>query len=273
MKIKFVTCIAVALFSMNIAAQSSQNTVAEVMQQTGLNEQLPMLDEMILSKLEEKKSTFPKPEQFEQLKRIITSGMNSANAKKFITEYMVKYSNEDSLKMVVKLYRDSFMQEITRIENESSTPAMQKEVPDFFENLKTTPPSPVRIQLLTSLNTEMKGTEITVKMIQHVIVSIIKGANNILPLDKKMSDTELKSNMDSFFQPGFSQQITNQLVAYSLFIYRDVSNEKMNRYLEVWKAPTGKYCMDQIFKAYDFSFSKMGEITGGSMSELETSRK
>ena len=264
---------AVGLLSLNLMAQSSQNTVSEVMQQTGLNEQLTLLDEMIQSKLEEEKSMFPIPEQFEQFKEIMTSGMNSTNAKKFISEYLTKYSNEDSLKMVIALYRETFMQEITRIENESSTPAMQKEVPDFFENLKTTPPSPVRIQQISSLNKEMKGTEITVKMIQNVIVSMINGVNNFLPSDKQVSVAELKSNMTSYYQPAFAEQITNQLNAYSLFIYRDVSNEKLNRYLEVWKAPTGKYCMDQIFKAYDYSFSKMGKITGGSMSELEKSRK
>jgi len=273
MKMKFVMCIAVALLSMNLMAQSSQKTVAEVMQHTGLNDQLTQLDDMIQSKMEEKKSVFSKPEQFEQFKKIMTSGMNSTNAKKFISEYLEKYSNEDTLKMVVALYRDPFMQEITRIETESSTPEIQKEVPAFFENLKIIPPSPVRVKQLTNLNNEMKGTEITVKMIQNVILAMLKGVNNILPADKQISDTELKSDMISFFKPEFTQQMNNQLIAYSLFIYRDVSIEKLNRYLEVWNAPTGKYCMDQIFKAYNYSFSKMAEITGGSMSELDTSRK
>ena len=273
MKMKFVIYMVVALFSMNLMAQSSQKTVAEVMQQTGLNDQLLQLDEMIQSKIEEKKSIFPKPEQFEQFKKIMTSGMNSTNANKFISEFLEKYSNEDTLKMVVAFYRDPLMNEITRIENESSTTAMQKEVPAFFENLKTTPPSPVRVQQLTSLNKEMNGTEITVKMIQNVILAMIKGVNNTLPKDKQVSDTELKSEMDSFFQAGFAKQMNDQLIAYSLFIYKDVSDEKLNHYLKVWNTPTGKYCMNQILKAYDYSFSKMGEITGGSMSELETSRK
>ena len=271
MKMKFLMCIAVGLLSMNLMAQSSHKTVTEVMQKTGLNDQLAQLDDMIQSKMEEKKSVFSKPEQFEQFKKIMTSGMNSTNAKKFISEYLEKHSNDDTLKMVVALYRDSFMQEITRIETESSTPIIQKEVPAFFENLKIVPPSTVRVQQLTSLNNEMKGTEITVKMIQNVILAMLKGVNNILPTDKQISNSEIKSDMISFFKPEFTQQMNDQLIAYSLFIYRNVSDENMNRYVEVWKAPIGKYCMDQIFKAYNYSFSKMGEMTGSTMSVLDTS--
>jgi len=38
----------------------------------------------------------------------------------------------------------------------------------------------------------------------------------------------------------------------------------MNKYIEVWYTPIGKYGINQLLNALDYSFSKMSEITGSS---------
>jgi len=144
---------------------------------------------------------------------------------------------------------------------------------DFFQDMNTNPPAQNRVQQLVSLNQEMRTSEFMAKMMQNVVVSMIKGANNALPDDKQVSDEEIKVKMDSALQGDLAKQLTNQLIAYSIFIYKDVPDEKMNHYLEVWKSPTGKYCIDQLMKAYDYSFSKMFEITGGLLPVLDKNKK
>ena len=268
MNLKSLIVIVFAFICLSTFAQSSPQTVAEFMVQTGLKDQVAQLDGMIQSKIEEKKITFTKPEQFDLFKKIMNSGMNSKNAEKYIVEYLEKYTSEDSLNYVVTLYKDPFMQEFNRIEKESGTPASQQKMPAYFENFKTTPPAPERVQQLLSLTQDMKASEITVKMIRNIVVSMIKGGNNILPKSEQVSDKEITGQMDSVFNAEYEKKMTNQMLAYSLFVYKDVPDEKLNRYLEVWKTPTGKYCIDMIVKAYDYAFSRMGEITGGSITTL-----
>jgi len=106
-----------------------------------------------------------------------------------------------------------------------------------------------------------------------VVVAMIKGGNNSLPKAEQVSDIEITGQMDVTFNADYEKQMTNQMLAYSLFVYKDVPDEKLNRYLEVWKTPTGKYCMDRIMKAYDYAFTKMGEITGGSFPTLGEEKK
>jgi len=120
MKMKLVTCILVALLSMNALAQSKPKTVDEVMVLSGLKDQLSRLDITIGSKIEEKKSTFATPEQFEQFKTVMTRGLNSQNAVKHFAEYLEKYSKEDSMKLVVTFFDNPFMQEFNRIEKEAA---------------------------------------------------------------------------------------------------------------------------------------------------------
>jgi len=146
-------------------------------------------------------------------------------------------------------------------------------MPAYFESFKTTPPAPERVQQLLSLTQDMKASEITVKMIRNVVVAMIKGSNNMHPKAEQVSDTEITGQMDTMFNADFEKQMTNQMLAYSLFVYKDVNDEKLNSYLEVWKTPTGKYCIDKIVKAYDYAFTKMGEISGGSISTLGEGQK
>ena len=268
-KLRLVAVIALVLVSMHTMGQSSPKLVEEMLVQTDSKSLFANLDAMLASKMEEKKSTFTEPNQFDQFKTIMTSGFNSKNADKYFAEYIEKYSNEDSLKLIIVLYKDPFMQEFNRIEKESSTPEKQKEMIAYFQKMKDNPPAQARIMQLVSLNQEMKTSEMIVKLFQNLVVSMARGANNALPVDKQVSEVELKNDIAKAIPANFQQQMTNQLVGSMLFTYQNVPDEKLNSYIETWKKPTGKYCINLIMKAMDYSFSKMGEITGGSFSVLD----
>ncbi|MDP4268306.1 MAG: hypothetical protein Q8880_12855 [Bacteroidota bacterium] len=272
MKIKLLTCILVALFSLNAFGQSTPKTVDQVIVLSGIKDQLSRLDGMITTKIEEKKSTFSKPEQFEQFKTIMTTGLNSKNAVKYFSEYLEKYSKEDSMKLVVTFFDNPFMQEFNRLEKEAASSEKQKEVAAYFQSLKVIPPAQGRVQQLVTLNQEMKSSELTLKLVRNLILSMIKGANYNQPKDKQISDEEIKSNLTSIFTADYEQQMTNQIIAYALFTYKDVPDEKLNQYIEVWKTSTGKYSLDQLLNALDYSFTKMSEITGSTFSVLEKSK-
>ncbi len=273
MKLKLFTGIVAIAFSLSAFGQSSQKTVEEFLKQTGMSNLFKEFDGLIQSKISGKKSSFATPEQFEQFKTIMTSGMNAKNAQKFLSEYLEKYSNEDSMKQVTELYRDPFMQEFNRIEKEAATKEKQKEMIPYFQTLKETPPNQNRVQQLVSLNKEMRTSEILVKMLQHMTVSMIKGVNYTQPKDKQIDDKEILAKMDSILTPDFAVQMSNQLVAYMLFTYKDVKDDNMNHYLEVWNSPVGKYCMKVSVDAFDYSFSQMGEIIGSSFSVLDKSKR
>ena len=63
--------------------------------------------------------------------------------------------------------------------------------------------------------------------------------------------------------------MTNQLIALSIYTYKDVSDRDLSEYIDLWSSPIGKYYTNLVFDAYDYSFSKMGEIIGKSFKELE----
>ena len=250
-------------------AQSKPETVREVIIKTGIIDQLQAIDGLIAVKLDEKKSMFDKVEDFERFKVIMTSGMNSKNAQKYFEESLIKNSREDSLKMVISLFADPFVQEFNKLEKEASLPEKKPEMTAYFQSLSTTPPPQNRIQQLVALDKELKTSELTYKIFQNVILSMIKGGNAAMPAGKQMKDEEIKEALSKAVPANLDQILLNQTVAMSLFTYKNVTDENLNKYLEIYKTPAGKYCIAKFMDAFDYSFTQMGNATGNSLSTLE----
>lgn len=269
MKTKLTTSILMALLCLNVFAQSDSKTVNEVMVLSGIKDQLSGIDGTIAAKIEERKSTFSTPEQFEQFKTMMTTGLNSKNAIKFFAEYLEKYSKEDSMKLAVTFFNDPFIQEFNRIEKEAASPEKRKDMAAYFQTFNTTPPAQARILQLITLNQEMKTSELALKLLKNLTLSMIKGANSSLPKDKQIPEEEMTAKLAAALPANFDQQMTNQIIALMLFTYKDVSDDKLNQYIEAWKTPAGKYSINNILNALDYSFTKMSEMTGKSLSTLD----
>lgn len=257
----------VLLISVNISAQSNPETVNNLLQATGANAELQQLDAIFNAKIAEKKSSFENEADFEKFIQVMQSGFNSKNAEKYFVEYITLNGNEDSLKNVISMYQKPLMQEMNKVELEASDPAKQQEKMAFFQNMKENPLSQERIQMLVKLNNELGASEMTVNLLNNVIFAMANGANLSQPKEKQISEEELKTNLQSAFPPNFSQQMTNQVVALSMYTYKDVSDDKLAEYVNVWGKQLSKYYIQLLFGAYDYSFSKMGEEIGENLAE------
>jgi len=270
---RIVTSIIISFISVYSFAQSNPKTVNEMLEISGTKAQLNQLDELINSKIEEKKATFEKTGYFEQFKKIMTTGFNSKYAEKYLIEYFELNSSEDSLKKIISTFNTPFIQEFTKLELEANSPSKQKEQMTFFQNLKNNPPSQTRIQQLVTLNNDIGASEMTVKIVKNMIFAMARGGNLSQPKEKQISEEELTKQLSLAFPANFSNQMANQIVAQFLFTYKDVSDEKLNKYIEIWKSSTAKYYNKEMMNAYDYSFSKMGELTGSAFKELEKTEK
>ena len=260
-----LTILTVLFFSLTTIAQSSKQTVEEALAKSGSSAMFKQLDGMLDSKIAEKKTTFENENDFNKFSSIMRSGFSSTKAEAFFIDYFVKYTNEDSLKNIIKIYNNLLMQEMTKLEEEANSPTKQQEMQDYFAGLKNNPPSQDRIQSLMRLNSTVGASEMTVKLIENMIFSMTKGANQAQPKAKQISQDELEKSLKNIFPESFKQQMTNQIIAVWLFTYKDVDNDKLNSYIQTWETSTGKYFSKATLDALDYTFSKMGEDVGNSL--------
>ncbi len=269
MKLKVSIFTALLVAGMQLMAQSKTETVKAVLEVTGFKDQLQSIDALMASKIEEKKSSFEKTEDFERFKTMMTTGMNSKNMLSYFEEYLTKNTVEDSLKMVITLFSDPFVKEFSKLEKEASLPEKKQEMTTYFQSFSTNPPAQSRVQQLIALDKELKATEMTYKIFQNLIFSMIKGGNAILPKEKQMTEDQMKDALAKALPANFNQMLMNQSLAMSLFTYKSVSDEKLNKYLEIYKTKPGRYCMSKYMEAFDYSFTKMGSAIGNSLIQME----
>lgn len=264
MKTKLFSILAFTLLCTNSFAQTSHETVVELIKISGLTAVFQQLEEGTNAQLAQKKSSFKNEDEFNKFTNVIKSGLNSKNAEDYFIEYLELYTNEDSIRNIIRLYEQPFMQEMQKIELAANNASRQQEMQAYMESLNTNPPSQERTQQLVTLNRELGASEMTIKMIQNMVYSMVKGMNEIQPKDKQISKEELEQKISSSLPAGFAEQVANRIVTVYLFTYKDVSDDRLNAYISVMQTPTGRYCSKHTLKALDYSFSKMGEIIGNS---------
>lgn len=265
MKIKFITTIILSISLTSSFAQSSKQIVNEVLTKSGSAAMFKQFDGILDSKIAEKKSTFKNEDDFNKFASIMRSGFNSAKAEEYFIDYFAKFTNEDSLKSIIKIYNNPLMQEMTKLEEIANSPSKQQEMQNFFAGLSNNPPKQDRIQSLVRLNNATGATDMTVKLLENMIFAMIKGANQTQTEEQQISKTEIENKLKSAFPDSFKQQMTNQLVAVWLYTYKDVDNDKLNSYIQTWESSTGKYFSKATIAALDYTFSKMGENFGVSL--------
>lgn len=245
-------------------AQTSHETVVELMKISGSTAIFQQLEEGVNAQIAQKKSSFTNEEEFNKFANAIKSGLNSKNAEDYFIEYLELYTNEDSIRNVIRLYEQPFMQEMQKMELAANNPSRQQEMLAYMQNLNANPPSQERTQQLVTLNKELGTSEMTIKMIKNMVYSMVKGMNEMQPKEKQIPKEELEQKISSSLPAGFSQQMADRIVAVYMYTYKDVSDEQLNEYISVWQTPTGRYSSKHTLKALDYSFSKMGEIIGNS---------
>jgi hypothetical protein len=140
-------------------------------------------------------------------------------------EYFLKYTNEDTLQSVIKMYELPLMQEISKIEKAAGSAENQQGMISFISGLSSNPPAAERSDLIKRLYNAMGGSDMFVHMLENMITSMATGANQALPADKRKDPAELNKLMKNAFAGNIKEQFKSQLLSMWLYTYKDVDNE------------------------------------------------
>ncbi|PWJ39126.1 hypothetical protein [Sediminitomix flava] len=259
--------IILTLLTSQVFAQTPKETVAEVLEKSGSLVQFNQIDAMIDAQVAARKAGFENEEDFEKFSKFMKSAFNSESLKRDFISYFEQKANEDTLQIVSEIYENPLVVKMKETETSANDPSKQAEMLAFFQGFQSSPPSPERAQLVVELHKELGTAEMTVSIMKNMIVSIAKGANTLQPEDKRVSEDEILKGIASAFPAGFEQQLTSQLVAMSIYTYKDISDADLEKYVAVWKDPASKYFINMTMEALNYSFSKVGENMGKEMVE------
>ena len=238
--------------------QNNIEKIKELIQVSGVGEEILQMQAIFSAKLAEKKVSFSDEEEFNNFSKIMQSSFNSTSTEKYLVEYLEDNVSIDSLISIIAIFDNPMIQSMQKIELAANNPDRQQDKMNFFQNMKKSPLPQERIQLLVNLNNELEVANKIKSMLENIMFSIAKGININEPKEKQVTEKSLKTKIPSHIY----QQINNQIIALSMYTYKDISNDDLKEYLNIWMTPIAKYYIKILFEGYDYSFSKMGENLG-----------
>lgn len=263
-----ITLLSVLFICLSTVAQSKKQTVETLMEKMGSTAIFKDMDKTIDAQINGSKSKFGEKADFDKFSNIMKSGFSGKKLEGYFVEYFLKYTNEDTLQSVIKMYELPLMQEISIIEKAAGSAENQQEMLSFIAGLSSNPPAAERSELIKRLDNAMGGSDMFVHMLENMITSMANGANQALPADKRQDPAELNKLMKNAFTGTLKEQFKSQLMSVWLYTYKDVDNEKLNKYIQIWESAEGKYYLKSSLAALDYVFSKVGEEIGKSLGTL-----
>ena len=155
------------------------------------------------------------------------------------------------------MYNNPLLIKMNNYEQDIYNPKKREEQIIFFKKMKANPPKQERVNLLLNLNKTLKASIKTKNLLENIIIAFSQGYNLTLPKKEQLDIEMVESKAKLELPQKFSQQLTNQFVAVGLYVYKDVSDNELREYIEVWKSDIGKKYIDMIFNSYEVVFEKM----------------
>ncbi|OHX67002.1 DUF2059 domain-containing protein [Flammeovirga pacifica] len=253
----------ITLFVINLSsiAQTSSKLVTQLMEESGTAAQFDQLDQMIDAQIAQSTAQMS-PEMIESFTKVIKTSMNGAAMKKSYHDYFTKNCSEDTVKMILDLYKKPLVVKAKKMEVASQDPANQADQMQFFQNLQANPPAEERILLIATLNQELGTMEIMAELLSNMMYAMMKGANSVAPEGEQMTDDQLRAQIAQALPPMAIQQIQQQIIAVSIYTYKDMSNDEIKDYTQIWATKEGKSFIRNSKNAFNYSFEAVGEKIG-----------
>lgn len=268
MKQKMFLVAIVVMAASLLQAQSAKQLAREVYQNSGMNSIVKVLDQQFANQMNMNPTFATKPEA-EPFKKAMLGVMSAKNIEKYLLDYLEEEVPLEELETMAGIYKDPFVNEFTALELSVQQPEKQQEMAAYKTQLVTNPPSAERLKLIDQLIENQNTAETTKEMTLGMVMAMMRGGNALQPEDKRMNEEQMMERMNQAFPANFETMINEAIQSNSLFIYKDVPDDKLAKYVAIWSSEAGKTTMANFMNAIQFSFEKVGEQMGKSLASVK----
>ena len=221
------------------SAQPEKKALAvEIMEKSGMNEKIRQFSLIFSSMLSIDEDRLP-PEFLSILKREIQKAMDPERILKEISRQTENNLDLKTMRAVLSWLESDLGQKITSIQTGSTTPEVLQGVAEFAVQLKKTPPSKKRSDLVQRLIKASYSVEIGVDTQISMAVAIAKEMNLALP-EGKPEDIEAIIKEIEALRPLLQKETRIRVTTGNLYLYRALKDEEFLRYVEFTESESGK---------------------------------
>jgi len=219
----------ISILSVNAFAKADMSLVRDYMDISGTTQTIENMSSNITNTLYQTSAIYgKKPDQkkIQRLQKIFDPQKSINIVEKEISDEL---KNSD-LKKMIAFYRSDAGKELVDATLDSLSPNAQSELLRFLADLRENPPTKLRVKAINSLIEALDMQE----MIEYMYNEIFSYLNKNAPKERRLSKKKRDELMDMM-----SNSLQKQLFLSSLYVYRDINNDDLNKITEYLKSKTG----------------------------------
>jgi hypothetical protein len=268
MKINVVFVAVLLMTASVIEAQNVKRLARSVYENSGLKQQISMIDKNVSAAIGSNPSFASVPEAAPFVKTLMTE-MSSKNMEKLLLTYFEEEVPLEQLEQIADMFKNPLFKEFSVLEATILQPAVQAQMAVYKEQLTTNPPTERRLQLIDELLMGNKSVEFAKTSTMTMVKAMFRGGNALQPTDRQLTEEHLEATFAQMFSPQMDAMLLQTVKENSLFIYKDVSDERMAEYVKLWTSTNGKLAMTHILDAFVYTFEELGTRLGASFAKMK----
>jgi hypothetical protein len=215
-------------------AQENNNEVDEILERSGIKQQIERVPVMIQSGLEthQEKSSDLSFEDFDKLVRIITDSYEDKAIYQSVVDYLLRHQDQNKTTALLDLLRSPVAMKMSRLENRPPTPEDSQALIRYARGLDSRPPTQERVHLVMKLYHVAGTPELSIQLQTLTLMGTIKAFNAARPLDQQLDREQLRQ-LRAETQSELEQSFKEIAGVIYLYTYRTVSDEEIEAYIEL----------------------------------------
>jgi len=252
-------CIILASFIITTSYASNQISDAQVyqlMDKSGVTKSIEGLPQQLQAMGQQMALTAKDPSEHQKFMEVLVSSLNADVMLQKMSEHIKKNVSFEELQHILTWLDTDLAASVVNAELQSADPKFQQNLMHYVAELQTTPPTAERTKVIINYVESSEVVEQGLNMIIAMLGNMFEAIKVTQPENVELAK-QLDVQLDQMavnMKPAMEQQ----MIMTSYFIYRDISNEDLNKYSHFYKQETGKKYLSLMVGAIGDGMSDWG---------------
>ena len=240
---------ACALLSLPARADSvnRDGLIREVLALSGILEQVRNLPAQEIEGIEADRERLG-AEKADQLRKAVEEAYDPEFLRTSMASFMQRSFDEQQARAALAWLRSPLGVRITHLEIEADTPEGSRRINAYGSEMLRHPPTQIRADLINRLMESSGVGEEGAEVAVAFYTGFIGAMQNVLPEEQRVSSEDLARKMAAMKQQMTKAEGEAQVFAH-YYIYRNLSDEELSRYVAFAESPAGRWSHRAIHRA------------------------
>lgn len=259
-------------FQLTAANMASDQQVEQFIELSGIEEMIESMPLQIQAISGQRQLTSKNPAVEQQVMVLMSEAWYADEINAAITAHIKKNTSATELAKMLEWKKKPLMVKMTEAEAQANAPDFQANLMRYVATLQSTPPTPETREAISRFVDATKMADFMVDISSKVVESMAMAFMQASGEDTKQAKADLADYMQTMI-PAMRQQMEQQAILTSYYIYRDISNQELDQYSDFYQSKLGQKEMNVVTESLEVAMTLWAKKSAVAIVEYQKQNK